>query len=201
VIEPTAQPPSPVAPATGKKIRASKKVQGGFLFLTANTHKRIPVFREPVLCEVFFRELDFYRNRYGFLLHAYVLLPDHFHLLLDFPPQKSFASFLRDFKSAIGRLVVDWLKENRRIALIEQLQLARPPMRRKDARFCVLQPNSYVRAVTSRTMFKQKLDYIHANPVREGLVERAVNYPYSSLRSYELGGGPIRIDPHNLILD
>ncbi len=201
MIEPNPHPPSPVAPATGKKIRASKKVQGGFLLLTINTHKRIPVFQEPALCEVFFRELDFYRNRYGFFLHAYALLPDHFHLLLDFPPQKGFASFLRDFKSAIGRLVIDWARENHRTALLEHLKLTCPPKRRRDARFCVLQPNSYARAVTSRTMFKQKLHYIHANPVRAGLVERALDYPYSSLRNYELGGGPIRIDPHNLILD
>ena len=201
MIQPTHDPLSPVAPATGKKVYGSKKAQGGFVFLTINTYKRLPIFRESGLCKIFFEELDFYRNRYGFLLYAHVLLPDHVHLLLDFPHNKRFANFLRDFKSAVGRLVVDWARENHRVSLLKQLQLARSPVRRRDARYCVLQPNSFVRGVTSRSMFKQKLDYIHANPVRAGFVERPLDYPYSSLRSYELGGGPIRIDPYNLILD
>ncbi|MBI4462195.1 MAG: transposase, partial [Acidobacteria bacterium] len=64
----------------------------------------------------------------------------------------------------------------------------------------VLQPNSYVRPVTSAAMFKQKLDYIHDNPIRERLVSRSIDYPYSSLRNYELGQGAIRINPHNLLL-
>lgn len=192
--------PSPVAHATGKKIYAGKKVQTGCIFLTANTYRRVPVFKESSLCQIFLRELDFYRVKYGFELYAYVLLPDHFHLLLSFPPDQNFADFLRDFKSALGRFVIDWAKAKNRTQLLARLQLPTAPKRRKDPRFCVLQPNSYVRAVLSSSMFKQKLDYIHANPVRERLVAHAVDYPYSSLRNYELGTGAIPINQHNLLL-
>lgn len=125
-------PPSPVAPATGKRIYPSKKVQSGCIFLTVNTYKRLPVFREPALCEIFFRELGFYRSKYGFRLYGYVLLPDHFHLLLDLPTDKSFGSFLRDFKSALGRLVVDWAKARNHAGLLARLRLGRHPERRRD---------------------------------------------------------------------
>ena len=192
--------PSPVAPATGKKTYAGKKVQAGSLFLTANTYKRIPLFRHADPCRLFFEELGFYRGRYAFELYAYVLMPDHFHLLLGFPAERKFSDFLRDFKSAIGRLVVDWAKENKQIQLLARLQLPSSPTRPKDARYCVLQPNSYVRQVLSAAMFKQKLDYIHDNPVRDHLVKRAIDYPYSSLRNYNLGEGSISIDPHGLLL-
>lgn len=50
-------------------------------------------------------------------------------------------------------------------------------------------------------MFKQKLDYIHANPVRERLVEKAIDYDYSSLRNFVLGVGAISVDPHHLLLE
>lgn len=190
-----------MAPATGRKIYPSKKVQSGCIFLTVNTYRRVPVFREPALCEIFFRELDFYRSKYGFRLYAYVLLPDHFHLLLDFPADRRLGDFLRDFKSALGRLVVDWAEESNRAGLLARFRLVRRPRRRRDASYCVLQPTSYARAVTSRAMFRQKLDYVHANPMRERLVEKAIEYKYSSLRNFQLGTGAISIDPHNLLLD
>lgn len=197
----TTSAPSPVAPATGERVYASRKVQAGEIFLTANTNRRVPVFREPELCKIFFQELDFYRQQYKFQLHGYVLLPDHFHLLFAFPPNRKFAAFLRDFKSAVGRLVIDWAKENKRDVLLAQLRPRQSPKRRKDPLYCVLQPNSYARPVISPSMFKQKLNYIHSNPVRERLVTNAVDYPYSSLRNYALGQGVIEIDPHDFILD
>lgn len=193
---------SPVAPATGrtKKVYAGNKVQAGLLFLTANTHKRVPVFREHVAARIFFQELDFYRSSYGFKLHGYVLMPDHFHLLLNFPEENSFANFLRDFKSSVGKLIVDWAKRANRKALLQRLRLPDNPKRYKDARYRVLQPNSHVRLIMSISMFQQKLDYIHANPVRGNLVKWAIDYRYTSLRNYELGRGAVRIDPHNLLL-
>ncbi len=129
------------------------------------------------------------------------MLPDHFHLLLLFPPERKFSDFLRDFKSAVGRLVIDWAKENNRTQLLKQLRLRQKPKRAKDSLCCVLQLNSFARPVISVSMFKQKLDYIHSNPVRERLVANAIDYPYSSLRNYALGKGVITIDPHDFILD
>ena len=187
--------PSPVAPATGKKIYAGKKFRAGTVFLTANTYKRIPLFREAVLCKAFFRELDFYRAKYEFKLHAYALIPDHFHLLIRFPPDRNLGDLLRDFKSALGKFIVDWAKTHGRQRLLARLKLPHPPARRKDASYRALQENSHVKLVDSSAMFKQKLDYVHANPLREGLVEKAIDYPYSSLRNYELGEGFIAIDP------
>ena len=183
-----------------KRIYAGKKVQGGLLFLTASTHKRIPVFKQPTPAKIFFQELEFYRKSYHFKLHGYVLMPDHFHLLLDFPPEKIFSDFLRDFKSSVGKLIIDWAKRGQRKKLLQRLRLPDKRKRFKDARYRVFQPNSYVRPVTTTSMFKQKLDYIHTNPVRDNLERRAIDYRYSSLRNFELGNGAIQIDPHNLIL-
>ena len=170
------------------------------IFLTVNTYRRLPIFKERQACQLFFKEIDFYRGKFGFELYGYVLMPDHFHLLLHFPPNQDFAAFLRDFKSAVGRLVVDWVIDNGRRKLLGRLRLPQSPRRNRDPRYAVLQADSYVVPVTSNSMFKQKLDYIHANPVRENFVARAIDYPHSSLRNYELGEGSVRIDWHGMIL-
>ena len=97
-------------------------------------------------------------------------------------------------------MIVDWAKRANRKALLQRLRLPDNPKRYKDARYRVLQPNSHVRLIMSISMFQQKLDYIHANPVRGNLVKWAIDYRYTSLRNYELGRGAVRIDPHNLLL-
>lgn len=160
----------------------------------------MPIFKEPQPCSLFFKEIDFYRGKFGFELYAYVLMPDHFHLLLFFPPNRDFAAFLRDFKSAVARLLIDWAEENGRVRLLKRMQLPQWPKRHRDSRYAVFQANSFVRRVTSASMFKQKLEYIHANPVRERLVARPIDYPYSSLRNYALREGPVQIDWHGMIL-
>ncbi|MGH9804136.1 MAG: REP-associated tyrosine transposase [Candidatus Acidiferrales bacterium] len=195
-----ANPQSPAAPAAGKRIRASKKAWAGLLFLTTNTYRRLPIFKEYQPCQLFFKEIDFYRTKFDFELYGYVLMPDHFHLLLHFPPDRDFAAFLCDFKSAVARLILDWVQENGRTRLLKQMQVAQKPKRHRDSRYAVFQANSYIRRVTSSSMFKQKLDYIHDNPLREKLVARAIDYPYSSLRNYEFGKGPVKIDWHGMIL-
>lgn len=127
----------------------------------------------------------FYRRKYGYDVLGYALLPDHYHLLLAIPPDVTLPSLLRDFKSAVGKQIVDSLARRCRRALLHRLRIARPPRRWKDARFRVLQADNFIKRIRSEKFFRQKLNYIHANPVRHGLVERTIDYPYSSARWYE----------------
>lgn len=186
---------SPVAPATGKKgsspaapaagrARASHKARAGHLFISANTYRRVPLFRYRRPREIVFENLEFYRREYAFQLHAYVLMPNHFHLLINFPSQRNLVDFLRDFKSAIGIQVVEWLKADNRKKLLSRLAVLRASRRHKDARYSVWQRDSYITPLLSARIIRQKFRYIHENPVRAGLVVVPEDYLYSSARVY-----------------
>jgi REP element-mobilizing transposase RayT len=164
--------------------RRDKSGDRGWLFITGATHRRIPLFKIREHCDIFLENLRFYRKKYGYDVKGYVLLPDHYHLLLALPADTDLRSMLRDFKSAIGRQVVDALKKTERNRLLQQLSVDRLPRRRKDARFRVLQPDNYIKRVVSDSFFRQKLNYMHENPVREGLVQKPADYRYSSARWY-----------------
>jgi len=43
--------------------------------------------------------------------------------------------------------------------------------------------------------YRTKISYMHANPVRAGLVENPVDYTWSSCRYWEAGEGPVSCDP------
>lgn len=172
--------------------RRPKSALGGWLYITGSTHRRLPVFARSRACEIFLENLAFYRKKYGFDVMAYALLPDHYHLILALPAGLSLADLLRDFKSAVGRQLVDVFRQGPPSRLLERMRLPSSPQRRKDARFKVLQADNYIEQITSEKFFRQKLDYIHANPVRHRLVAREVDYPYSSARWYDEGGSKER---------
>ena len=154
------------------------------MFITGATYRRIPLFRARESCEIFLENLRFYRKKYRFDVGGYVLLPDHYHLLLGMPEEVAVQDLLRDFKSAVGRQIIDALKKSKKDRLRQRWSAPQLPRRRKDARFQVLQADNYIKRVFSETFFRQKLDYIHVNPVREGLAQNAADYPYSSARWY-----------------
>lgn len=176
-------------------MKASKKAHSGFLFISGSTYRRIPVFRYKKPCEIFLESLEAYRRKYEFRVHAYALLPDHYHVLLWFPPDRRPVDFLRDFKSLVAKRILDWLRKERLDRLLARFQLRQTPRRERDARYCVLQYNSYVKTLADSRMLRQKLNYIHSNPVREGLAATPEAYLYSSARAYaEKGLSIIKID-------
>ncbi len=164
--------------------RRPKSALGGWLYITGSTHRRLPVFAAPRHCEIFLKNLAFYRKKYGFGVMAYALLPDHYHMILALPAGVSLMDLLRDFKSAVGKQIIEALRKERKVRLLERMRLTSPPRRRKDARFKVLQADNYIDQITSDRFFRQKLDYVHANPVRHRLVVREIDYQYSSARWY-----------------
>lgn len=58
-------------------------LNGCVYFITTNTHRRFPYFAEPLLCELFIADLHLAQSLKKFILHGYVILPDHVHLLIE----------------------------------------------------------------------------------------------------------------------
>jgi len=164
--------------------RASQKAQSGTLYISGSTYHRVPIFRQHEACEIFLRALDAYRQKFHLRVFAYVVMPDHYHLLLKIPADRRLLDFLRDFKSLVGRHVLDWVRQVDRDELLRRFALPRKGTRSKDARHCVLQYNTYVKALDNPRALRQKMAYIHMNPVRERLAESPEAYPYSSARAY-----------------
>lgn len=121
---------------------------------------------------------------------------DHIHLLTSEP--KDSADVLRFVKGIIGRRVIDYLKNNNYQVSLAKLQHAE--WKRKHT-YSVWQVEKNLFSVFSEAMFMQKVNYIHLNPVRAGLVERAVDYRYSSARIWQgcpLEEEPLRVDMNTI---
>ena len=134
--------------------------------------------------------LDEARTEFAYQLWEYLVMPEHVYVLVypgDAPEQMS--AFLRAVKEPVARKAIRYLKDN------ASEWLARVTVhegRRVRHRFW--QPGGgYDRNITSTEALRAVIDYIHANPVRRGLVARVEDWQWSSARWYA-GLRPVKLE-------
>jgi putative transposase len=159
-------------------------------FLTFSCYHRLPLLRNPRIAAAFVDRLARERNRLRFALIAWVVMPDHVHLLLWPAMQVApVPRILRDLKGPFGRAVLS------RWSALDAPILGRLAASDGIRHFWQL-GGGYDRNVFSDKEIAEKIDYIHLNPVRRGLAERANDWTWSSARWYAgVREGQLAIDP------
>jgi REP element-mobilizing transposase RayT len=158
------------------------------LYITIVTNNRLPLFKTDQMKVVLCRAIDEARTKAAFLLFAYVIMIDHLRVLTSCPTATS--DVLRVLKGLTARRVIDYLKENNYLSSLSKLEHQE---RDRNHRYSLWQREKNVLPIFSEGMFMQKVNYIHQNPVRAGLVERATDYRWSSARIWQ--GCPLEDEP------
>jgi REP element-mobilizing transposase RayT len=153
---------------------------GALHYVTGNFVDRLQVFAEPACCTVFLDELRSLDQRWPSKLIAYVLMPDHFHLIIN-PRDGRIRELIGELKSLSARSIVKISKQFKFPSNADGHQVWQESF--KDI------------PLWSGWMIWQKINYIHANPVKAGLVKSAKDYRWSSFRSfYSQGDKPLAVD-------
>ena len=159
-------------------------------FCTVTCYKWLPLFQEAQAYHSVYRWFNHLKND-GCLVVGYVIMPNHFHALLYLSHSgTSLNKLVGEGKRFMAYDIVNGLKRSGKDDILKILQEGvekKEKLRGKihqvfrlsfDARMC-----------HSEEMVKQKLDYIHHNPVKGkwSLAEDFVKYEHSSAGFYELG--------------
>jgi putative transposase len=161
-------------------------------YYTTVAKDRLPVFRSDAIKLITCEALNEARKSGGFLIFAYVLMPDHIHLITDSARQPSVV--LRYVNGTVSRRVIDYLKANRFESSLVKLQES---TKRRQYKYSLWDHHNNSFSITSESVFMQKVHYIHQNPVRAGLTEKAEDYRWSSIRCWTrsaLVDEPLTID-------
>src|SRR5579885_2820292 len=151
---------------------------GDLHFLTFSCYRRLPLLKSARARDIFVRELAGVRAEMRFRLIGYVMMPEHVHLLISEPPGKTPSTVLHRLKLRVAKR----LRRKRRRPAAEQMELlflksVQAPRSFWQARF-------YDFNVYSEGKKKEKLNYMHANPVKRGLVDHPKDWAWSSWRFY-----------------
>ncbi len=131
-------------------------------FVTFCCYHRRPLLTTDASRRTFEAALE--RVRHAFKLHvfAYVIMPEHVHLLLSEPEQGLLSEALKSLKQSVSRRLIG------------------------DAEH-FWQKRYYDFNIRNYPQFVEKLKYIHRNPVKAGLCERPEDWEWSSFRHYATG--------------
>ncbi len=137
------------------------------------------------------------RAKHGFHLWAYVLMPEHVHLLLwPTQPAYSISRILTTLKQPVSKRALLFLRERAPMFLLQMED--RQPNGSRYYRFWQ-RGGGYDRNFTEPASIWKEIEYIHANPVRRGLCHRATDWIWSSANEHEFPGtGLLTIDRSSL---
>ena len=127
--------------------------------MTFTCYHRRQGFDSPAVYDLFLQVLEGMRCRFTLCIYGYVVMPEHVHLLLSEPQHKLLADAIHYLKLSFAKRLGTggfWQKRY------------------------------YDRNVRDEREFKEKLRYIHRNPVRRGLVGEPGEWKWSSFRHYAL---------------
>ena len=145
-------------------------------FATVNLRQALPPFT-PAEFALILQSIEESRCRLGFALCGYVLMPDHWHALLWPSGTLTISRAVQDIKYVSARRI----------------------NRSRRTQGSLWQHQFWDRFVRHAREFSQRLEYMHMNPVRKGLVAKEEEWQWSSYKNFTLDESeraacPIQID-------
>ncbi len=155
------------------------RVEGGTYFFTVVTFQRQPILTSTPAREILHQAWMEVNKRYPFETLAVCLLPDHLHCIWRLPEGDA------DYSTR-------WKEIKRRFSLGYLQQIGpggnRNASRQRKHEAAIWQRRFWEHTIEDEEDLEVHLDYIHYNPIKHGLVERAADWPYSSFAWYVKAG-------------
>ncbi len=149
-------------------------------FLTMTIVNWIPLFASPTLASILLDSLHFLQEHERLIVYAYVILENHLHLIAQ---AADLAKEVASFKSYTAGAMIDYLQLHKATRVLKQLEQHKLAHKR-DRTHQVWQEGSHPQAIQGVVMMRQKVEYIHNNPVKRGYVDEPIHWRYSSARDY-----------------
>ena len=171
--------------------------QNALNYITIATVYWIDIFTRRIYKDIVINSLDYCRREKGLVLNAYVIMSNHLHIIVRAREGFKLSNIIRDFKRHTAKRIIKEIKENikesRTEWILELLQRAGAENSKNKMYQFWRQDNHPIELYTN-TVIEEKLNYIHNNPVKAGVVENSEDYLFSSARNYAEMEALIEID-------
>lgn len=165
-------------------------------FITTTVVDWVDIFTRPKYKYIIVDSLAYCQQYKGLKIYAWVLMSNHLHVIVSAEVGRSVADIVRDFKKFTSKQVLAELgtnpQESRRKWMLDRFRFA-GANDKKITNYRFWQDGYHPELIYSYDFYKQKLDYIHNNPVRQEIVARQEEYLYSSAVDYAGGKGLLKV--------
>ena len=168
--------------STKSKARTTEEAY----FITITTVGWIDVFTRLNQKHVITNALQYCQQNKGLEIYAYCLMSSHIHLLCKATNNFILSDIIRDFKKFTSKKIIETIidkPESRREWLLDYFKKACQHLNREQE-YKVWQDGYHAEHIYSNSFIRQKISYIHSNPVKEKIVTLPEDYYFSSARNY-----------------
>jgi REP element-mobilizing transposase RayT len=149
-------------------------------FVTCTVVNWIAIFTSPVMFDIIIESLRFLRETGSLKIFSYVILENHLHMIVS---SEDLSNNMMRFKSYTARKIIDFAESKNNTWLLKQFKEEKKDFK-NDRTYQVWQEGFHPQLIQSEEMLRQKIEYIHYNPVRRGYIDDPSNWVYSSARNY-----------------
>ena len=147
----------------------------------------VDVFTRKAFCDINIDRLNFCVGNKGLIIYGYVIMSNHLHWLVQ-AKNEDLSDVLRDFKKFTSGNIVRAIEENKQESRRDwMLWLFKEKDEAGKVFYQFWKSDNNPELCYQLPFMWQKLNYIHNNPVRAGLVQKGEGYLYSSAADYVLG--------------
>jgi len=167
-------------------------------FITFSVVEWIDALTRNEYKEIIMESLNYCIAEKGMKLNAWIIMTNHVHLIMSARPGFMISNILRDLKKFTSKQIVKAIKENPKESRKGWMyymfnRAGKRNSNNKDFQFW--QQDNHPVELSTAVMLKQRLDYLHENPVRGGIVYEPKDYVYSSAVDYYTNrSGKIKIE-------
>jgi len=167
----------------------------GIYFITFATIGWVDVFTRQRYRDIIIDSLNFCVEKKGFEIYSWVIMSNHVHMVCK-SKTGNLSGIIRDFKGFTAKQILKSIMtepESRREWMLTIFSIAgRNSSTNKY--FQLWRHDNHAIEVYSNSVIDQKIDYIHSNPVRSGIVAQPEEYLYSSAIDYCGGKGLVKVE-------
>jgi len=171
------------------------RIEGEVYFVTDTVVDWVDIFTRPIYRHIIIESLEYCQKEKGLIIYAWVLMTNHMHMIAGSHGENKISDILRDFKKFTSKKILQTLLvesgESRRDWMLNRFEYA-GKNDKKITNYKFWQEGNDAQEIYLNDYFKQKLNYIHYNPVKAEFVNREEDYRYSS--AIDWGGGKGLLD-------
>ena len=163
----------------------------GLFFITSTTVEWIPVFTSEKYFQILTESITFCQKNKGLKVMVYVILDNHFHVICK---DDKLTDTMRSLKGFTANRIIEQLEADNKTWLLNQLSFYKKK-HKTESTYQVWQESFHPKEILTDDILEQKINYIHFNPVKRGLVTEPEHWKYSSAGYYYNGvEGLIKLD-------
>ena len=167
-------------------------------FITFSVVEWIDALTRNEYKDIILESLEYCIDKKGMRLFAWIIMTNHVHLIMSAKMGFTISNILRDLKKFTSKQILKAVQENPKGSRKEWMiyMFGRAGERNSNNKeFQFWQQDNHPIELSTPLMLRQRLDYLHENPVRAGIVYEPEDYVYSSaIDYYTTGKGKIKIE-------